>query len=259
MIARIKTFIPAGLKKQIKLLLHKGNKYTCPFCNYSSKDLSIIGVNLPVLIEKQVVGGGERRGGCYNCDSTDRERLLLVYLKEKLNIASIAKEMNVLHIAPEKNLANILLKLDFKSYILGDLYTDGYSYPEYVQNMNVLNIPYDNNTFDLIICNHVLEHIPTDTDAMKELQRVLKPGGKAILQVPISKNTLKTFEDFSITDPKQREMLFGQYDHLRLYGQDYVQRLEQSGFKVNRINISSEFIKYGVNEDEELFICEKMP
>jgi hypothetical protein len=102
-----------------------------------------------------------------------------------------------------------------------------------------------------------LEHIPTDVDAMKELHRVIKRGGRAILQVPISKNTLQTFEDFSVTDPKQRENVFGQFDHVRIYGQDYAQRLEQSGFKVNRINISTEFINSGLNKDEDIFICEK--
>jgi SAM-dependent methyltransferase len=258
MINSIKSIVPAAFKKQVKLFLHKGNKYTCPLCNYSSKDWSVIGNDLHVLFEKQVVGGGKRRGGCHKCGSTDRERLIYVYLQERMDILTVARDLVVLHVAPEKNLTKKLLTLNFKKYVCGDLFTDDrYEYPEHVQNMNILNIPYNDNTFDLVICNHVLEHIPTDIDAMKELQRVLKKGGQAILQVPISKNTLATYEDFAITDPKEREKAFGQFDHVRIYGQDYSNRLEHAGFNVNRINISSEFIQYGLNKDEDLFIGQK--
>jgi len=257
MIDKIKKIIPNRLKKQIRLMLHKGDKYICPFCNYSSRDLSITGIDIPILIEKQVIGGGKRFGGCYNCDSTDRERLIYIYLTEKVKIFNAGKNQCILHIAPEKILSRLLLDFCFNKYVCGDLFTEGYQYPAHVQNINVLNIPYDDNTFDLIICNHVLEHIPTDLEAMKELQRVLKIGGQAILQVPISKNSAQTFEDFSVTDQKQREIVFGQFDHIRIYGQDYVNRLEESGFKVTRINISNEYMKYGLNIDEDIFICEK--
>ena len=123
--------------------------------------------------------------------------------------------------------------------------------------IDVLNIPFDPNYFDLIICNHVLEHIQNDIDAMKELFRVLKLNGKAILQVPISKNSEKTFEDFSVTDPKERENIFGQFDHVRIYGQDYTKRLESVGFSVECINISKEFSKYGLAIDEDIFIVTK--
>ena len=234
-----------------------GNKYECPFCNFSSNALAVIGLDLPVLIEKQVIGGGKRHGGCYYCGSTDRERLIYTYLVEKMNILENCKKMRVLHIAPEKNLSKFLSKLDLHQYVCGDLHAIGYSYPKHVQNLNILNLPFDDNTFDLIICNHVLEHIQKDLLGMQELRRVLKKAGKAILQVPISKNSLTTFEDLSITNPKQREKVFGQFDHIRIYGQDYSQRLQESGFKLCRINISSEYPKYGLNKDEDLFICEK--
>jgi len=123
--------------------------------------------------------------------------------------------------------------------------------------MNVLNIPFEDDYFDLIICNHLLEHVPEDISAMKELYRVLKKPGKAILQVPISKKLDITYEDFSITDPKQREASFGQFDHVRIYGQDYKDRLESAGFKVERINISDEFMKYGIAKEEDIFIGRK--
>ncbi|MEO6453035.1 MAG: methyltransferase domain-containing protein [Ginsengibacter sp.] len=264
MINQLKKIIPGKVRQEINRLKHllilnrhKGNKYICPFCNYSSKDLFLLGFSFPVLKEKQVIGGSARFGGCYKCRSSDRERLIYIYLKEKLHIFQTDKIKSILHIAPEKHLRKILFAFGFFEYVCGDLFTESYSYPEYVKNINILDIPYSDNTFDLIICNHVLEHIPTDLAAMRELSRVLKIGGQAILQVPISNNSATTFEDFSVTDPKQREITFGQFDHSRIYGQDYVTRLEQSGFKVIRINISQEFMKYGLNKEEDIFVCYK--
>jgi SAM-dependent methyltransferase len=256
LINRLKKILPVRLKQQIKLIIHKGNRYICPFCNYSARDLSVIGYDFPVLREKQVIGGGKRYGGCYKCGSSDRERLIYLYLKEKLDIFK-SKNKSILHIAPEKHLSRVLLDFKFDEYVCGDLFAEGYNYPEYVKKIDVLDIPYKDNTFDLIICSHVLEHIPDDLSAMKELYRVLKRGGLAILQVPISANSSETFEDSSVIDPRQREIIFGQYDHVRIYGQDYFRRLEKSGFKVNRINLYSEFMKYGLNRDEDIFVCEK--
>jgi SAM-dependent methyltransferase len=253
MINHIKNIL--GFKRILNLFHNNSSiKYTCPFCNYSSNELSAIGSDIPVLSEKQVVGGGVRQAGCYRCGSTDRDRLIFIYLKEKIRIFNQDKDKSILHIAPEKNLSDKLLEFHFNNYVCGDLFTEGFEYPGHVQNMDIRQIPFSDDTFDLIICNHVLEHIPNDMDAMKELQRVLKIGGQAILQVPISKNSLVTFEDFSITDPKQRLETFGQFDHVRIYGQDYVDRLTQSGFKVNRLNISREFSRFGLNMDEDIFI-----
>ena len=252
----IKKLIPLKIKQQVKLALHSGNKYQCPICGYKSKDLYLIGIEIPVLKERQVVSAGLRYGGCYKCDSSDRERLIFLYLTEKLNIFE-SKDLKILHLAPEKNITSALRKIEFNNYICGDLFTEGYHYPDYVQNINVLNIPFEDNYFDLIICNHLLEHVPNDIEAMKELFRVLENGGKAILQVPISKNSEQTFEDFSVTDPKEREFLFGQFDHLRIYGQDYTDRLQSVGFSTERINISEEFSKYGLAKDEDIFIGKK--
>jgi SAM-dependent methyltransferase len=244
------------LKKFINLVLHYGTRYECPLCGYKAKDLAPIGLNLPVLKAKQVVGAGRRNARCYKCNSTDRERLVYTYLKHELNIFE-DKKIRILHLAPEKNLSLALRKAGFKEYLCGDLFTKGYVYPNYVQNMNVLDIPYENDYFELVICNHLLEHVPTDLEAMKEILRVLKPGGKAILQVPISKNSDTTYEEFSITEPKEREAAFGKFDHVRIYGQDYPERLTQAGFTVERINISEKFNRYGLSLDEDIFIGNK--
>ncbi|MFQ5334755.1 MAG: class I SAM-dependent methyltransferase [Flavobacteriales bacterium] len=250
----IKKIIPSTIKRIIKLALHSGTKYYCPICDYKAKDLYPIGQDIPVLQKKEVIGAGQRNGGCYKCNSSDRERLVYTYLINKLNLLEQPKDVKILHLAPEKHLSRVLLNFGFKHYVCGDLFIEEYSYPDYVQNMNVLSIPYKDNYFDIIICNHLLEHVPNDIEAMRELYRVLKKSGKAILQVPISKNSTDTFEDFSVTEPKEREIVFGQFDHVRIYGQDYVDRLESAGFIVERTNISEEFPKYGLVNDEDIFI-----
>lgn len=249
--------IPKPLKKKMVLMKNKGSNYQCPFCSFNAKDLCLIGLDFPVLKEKQIVGGGLRKGGCYKCGSSDRERLIYTFLDKEFDLFNKKKEFKILHIAPEKNVSQKLLTHSFSNYICGDLFTEGYQYPDHVQNINVLDIPFESDYFDLVICNHVLEHIPDDEKAMKELNRVLKPNAQAILQVPISKNTAATFEDFSITDPHQRELVFGQFDHIRIYGQDYPNRLNNCGFKVDRINLHNKYKHVGINPDEDLFICTK--
>lgn len=243
-------------QKKIKLIAHAGTRYKCPFCGYQSKDLEIVGHDLPILKQKHVIGGGRRAAGCYRCHSRDRERLLYAFLIEDLKLPT-NKNISILHIAPEPKLSQVLIKQNFKEYICGDLFTKGYDYPVHVQNMNVLNLPFEDNYFDLLLCNHVLEHIPEDIDAMKEIFRVLKRGGDALLQVPISKNSPATVEDFTIEDHKKREELFGQFDHCRIYGQDYITRLESVGFQVQRINISDKYPSFGINPEEDLFFCKK--
>src|SRR5690606_7130456 len=101
---------------------------------------------------------------------------------------------------------------------------------------DICNLPFENDSFDVILCNHVLEHIPDDTKAMHELYRILKPGGMGIFQIPQDLNRENTFEDNSITDPKKRAEIFGQYDHVRVYGRDYFDKLRSIGFKVKEVD-----------------------
>jgi ubiquinone/menaquinone biosynthesis C-methylase UbiE len=119
------------------------------------------------------------------------------------------------------------------------------------------------NTYDVVFCNHVLEHVPDDHKALTEILRVLKPGGMAIMQVPMNPAWEKTLEDPTITDPKERHRLFGQYDHLRMYGQDYPERLKKAGFQVAEVDyikkLSTElFQKYALPVGEKLFVCSKI-
>lgn len=134
----------------------------------------------------------------------------------------------MLHIAPELCFIDRFEQMKNLEYITGDIES-----PLAKVKMDIHQIPFADNTFDVIFCNHVLEHVADDLLAMKEMRRVLKPGGWAILQIPFFyplRDT--TYEDKNITDPKEREKAFGQDDHVRMYGQDYGARLASSGFLV---------------------------
>ena len=216
----------------------------------------LIGLDVPVIREKAIAGAGRRKAGCYQCHSTDRERLVYVYLRHHLNMLG-NRHAKILHLAPEKSLSKALSKIGYNSYICGDFFTEGYDYPSHVEQMDILNLPFPNNYFDLIIANHILEHIPEDHKAMTEIHRALKVGGKAILQVPVSQNSVETYEDFTITDPEVRELAFGQFDHVRIYGKDYQERLRSAGFGVAIYRLAQEYPKYGLSAVEELYVGEK--
>jgi SAM-dependent methyltransferase len=239
-------------------MLNKGTDFNCPFCNYSSKKTTKFTKIKPVLERYQIVGDfqGYR---CMKCNGKAGERLLYVLIRDFFGVFSPqANEKKLLHIAPEKNLTKLLLKANLKEYAVGSLHDEGYYYEDYVQNIDITNIhQYEDEHFDFIVCCHVLEHVPDDLKAMKELRRVLKTGGKAILQVPISKNLADTYEDFSIKGRKEKDKAFGQWNHVRVYGQDYVQRLEEAGFKVERFNLYEKYPKMGLNPDEDVFMAVK--
>ena len=205
------------------------------------------------------MGGGHRYTLCPRCHSLDRERLVYRFIVNKTTILYSQKIIKLLHIAPEKNLQNILKSSSHIEYISGDLNPlMGCDIRLDITDMN-----FEDNFFDVIICSHVLEHIIDDRKAMSELFRVLKPEGFAILQVPISKKAKETFEDFSITTPKGREKYFGQKDHVRIYSQDYQRRLESIGFKVELYDIKKELNikeikKFGLNREEILYVCRKL-
>jgi SAM-dependent methyltransferase len=219
------------------------------------------GLDLPVLREKRVVGGGKRSTACPHCSSTDRERLIYAFLRDHTPLFQRADPpAKMLHIAPERHLSRVLLQRKGLEYLCIDKREPGYIYANYVQEGDVLNLRFPDNDFDYVLCNHVLEHIPDDRRAMSELRRVLKPGGIGILQVPIALASSTTIEDHSVTDPKERERLFGQPDHVRLYEkQDYRSRLTAAGFKVSTSQIASDkrYSRMLLNREEDLFVVTK--
>tara|TARA_R110001583_G_scaffold112186_1_gene261480 strand:+ start:21539 stop:22210 length:672 start_codon:yes stop_codon:yes gene_type:complete len=187
--------------------------------------------------------------------SLERHRLLWLYLKNETDFFTSPKK--VLHIAPEQCFLKLFKNQKNLTYTTADLYS-----PIADVKADICNLPFKENSFDIVFCNHVLEHIEDDYKAMSELFRVLKPGGMGIFQIPQDLNRETTYEDFSITSPEERTKHFGQYDHVRIYGRDYFKRLKAVGFTVNEINyskiLSKDLVnKYRLVEDEILPVCFK--
>ena len=187
--------------------------------------------------------------------SLERHRLLWLYLNNSTNLLN--SKLKVLHIAPEQ-----IFYRKFKKNIYWDYTTFDLKSPLADVKGDITNMSFNNDTFDLIICNHVLEHIIDDNSAMSEIYRVLKKDGIGILQVPIDKSLEKTYEDKTLVSKKQRAKHFGQYDHVRVYGVDYKDKLENTGFIVNLLDYTNQIednliSKYGLIKGELIPIVKK--
>ncbi len=166
--------------------------------------------------------------------SLERHRLLWLFLKNETDF--FKKNLKVLHFAPEQAFYKRFRKLKNLNYTTTDLNS-----PLADIKADICNLPFKDQTYDVVLCNHVLEHIPDDTKALREIYRILKPNGWAILQIPQDYKREQTFEDDSITDPDDRTRIFGQYDHVRVYGMDYFDKLKQVGFVVKPITYTNNF------------------
>lgn len=191
-----------------------GNKVECPVCGKHFRKF------LPY-------GYGKAMGNrmCPKCLSLERHRLIWLYLKQRSNF--FEAPLKVLHFAPEQPFLKRFRALKNLDYTTADLDS-----PIADLHLDVTNIDLPDNQYDVVICNHVLEHVNDVNKAFSEIKRILKPGGWAILMVPINPD-VDTWEDPSITDPEERKRCFGQYDHVRQFGRDYAQVLANAGFKVD--------------------------
>jgi|SRR5687768_9453481 len=234
----------AGLK--VVGLFYRGDNVTCPVCSKSFKKFMPYGRINP-----------RENALCPNCLSLERHRLMWLYLKEKTPFFS--KSLNVLHIAPEACFIDRFEKIHGSRYITADLES-----PLAKVKMDIHQMPFEKNTFDTVLCNHVLEHVADDIKAMSEIYRVLKPGGFAIVQVPFF-NPIPdvTFEDPTVTDRRQREKIFGQDDHVRKYGRDYAARIKRAGMDpvedlyVNDLEDSVRE-KFGLVKGEIIYVGKKV-
>ncbi|MCB0375870.1 MAG: methyltransferase domain-containing protein [Sinomicrobium sp.] len=196
----------------------KGNRYTDPIDGKSFRAFLPYGYDLQ---RENVLAPGTL--------SLERHRLLWLYLKNETDFFSA--RLKVLHFAPEQAFLKRFGKLKNLDYTTTDIAS-----PLADVKADICDLPFGNNTFDVILCNHVLEHVKDDKKAMQELYRVMKPGGWGIFQIPQDRDRAVTFEDDTITHPEERTRLFGQYDHVRVYGRDYADRLRNAGFMVDEVD-----------------------
>ena len=220
-----------------------GNEVACPCCNGHFRRFLSFGAK------------PRPHAQCPRCGSLERHRLLWVYLRDRTNF--FKDNLKVLDIGPMQFFQQKCKALPNLDYVSADI-----SAPLAVLRIDITHIPLPYDQFDCIICYHVLEHIPDDEKAMRELFRVLKPSGWAILQSPVDHNRDETFEDPNVVSDEERERLFGQKDHVRRYGRDYKNRLERAGFTVKLDSYVRELEddkvkQYGLRKDEIICFCTK--
>jgi hypothetical protein len=228
---------------RIKLIYYGGKNLYCPCCEHHFRKFYPHGHSLRTT------------AACPNCGSLERHRLLLLYLLHKTNFFS--ENLKVLHFTPSFALEKRFKKMSNLDYITTTL-----DNPRAMIRMDVTDIKFPDNIFDVILCYHILEHVKNDQRAMQELYRVLKPKSWAIIQVPIDFDLKNTLEDPKITSAKDREKFYGHRNHLRRYGRDFILKLENVGFTVKTDDFISEIKneskkKIGLSENEKIICCFK--
>jgi hypothetical protein len=226
--------------------LYRGDRVTCPICD---------GTFRKFMPKVKPVGPSRRNAKCPRCGASERHRHLWLYLRNRTNL--FTESLRVLHFAPEWIIQKKLRRCPNLDYISADLD------PHIAMvKMDITDITYPNDSFEVVLCSHVLEHVAHDRKAMSELYRVLKPGGWAIVLVPIDHKSERTLEDPTVVSPEDRERLFWQADHVRLYGCDFKERLEETGFEVTvdsyRPEPAEDVIRrYGLKRHDEIYLCTK--
>jgi len=246
----LKKIMPESAYARVSRLYKKGKSY----CYYGNKrECTVCGGRFRLFLP---AGASNRPNAkCPRCYSLERHRLMFAYF---LNCTDVFKEnKRILHFAPEYCFQEIFTRAENLDYHTADIAATNAMY-----HINIEEIPFEDGSFDIVVANHVLEHVDNDIKAMKEVFRVLKPDGWALLQVPLDVNRATTFEDETIVSHEERTRAFGQFDHVRLYGRDYGERLKAAGFKVEVV-VQEDFlspdmiVKYGLFNSEDMYVCRK--
>ncbi len=238
--------LPMWIERPLLLLRDRGDAMHCPCCGWSFRRFWPSGVS-PVVPNSM----------CPKCGSLPRHRLLWLFLDRQPEL--LGRRIRLLHIAPEPLLQKQLSHRPNIDYLSADLCS-----PLAMERIDLTDIRKPAASFDAIVCVHVLEHIPDDRRAISEMRRVLSPGGWALLQSPVDWDRPSTFEDWSITSPAERLRHFGQEDHVRIYGADYVDRLQSSGFDVQRRAFARELdaasaARFGLDLSDDIVMCRVPP
>ena len=227
-----------------RAVLFIGNKHVCPCCGWKLRAFTRGGTSLKV----------RPYGYCPRCNSKARHRRDWLFLNEKTSL--FTKQLRLLHVSPKYALSRRLVKMHHIKYVGVDIQDR----PHVSVKVDISEIPFESESFDAIICIHVLEHVENDRKAIKELFRILKPGGWSLISVPIDFSR-PTYEDPSIVSPEERKKHFGEEQHVRAYGYDFVDRLKKVGFKVQLdrgTDLPADIKeKYGLLDDENVFYCTK--
>lgn len=231
-------------------LLYLGKGKQCPLCGCQRRKFLPYGY---VTSRENAL--------CPNCLSLERHRLLWLWLVRESDIGRGAMALpKMLHIAPEVALMRKFRKMYASTpdrYVTADLES-----PLADMHFDVQQIPLEAESFDAIICNHIMEHVEDDGKALRELYRIMRRGGWGVILSPVELEREKTFEDDTITDPAERTRIFGQYDHRRIYGRDYAARLREAGFEVYDIDYKNELSKaeqelYALPADHLYIVCKQ--
>ena len=231
-------------------LLYLGKGKQCPLCGCQRRKFLPYGYVTP-----------RENALCPNCLSLERHRLLWLWLVRESDIGRGAMALpKMLHIAPEVALMRKFRKMYASTpdrYVTADLES-----PLADMHFDVQQIPLEAESFDAIICNHIMEHVEDDGKALRELYRIMRRGGWGVILSPVELEREKTFEDDTITDPAERTRIFGQYDHRRIYGRDYAARLREAGFEVYDIDYKNELSKaeqelYALPADHLYIVCKQ--
>jgi SAM-dependent methyltransferase len=222
---------------------YKGNSVECPVC----------GMHFREFLPFERNGETHRNVLCPKCNSIGSFRFMEMFLRSVEKFYEPGRR--VLHVAPERCFIEKFESVFGDGYVTADL-----SSKLAKVQVNVEEMPFPDGYFDVVLCNHVLEHVGDDRRAMREIARVLRPGGWAMLQVPIDKALERTYEDPSITSPAERMRHFGQSDHLRKHGRDYPDRLREAGFRVEEVRFADaldeeQIARYALVPEEVLYIC----
>ena len=253
--------VPQPVRFGARKLFYGGGASVCPMCGNSVRTWLSHGGRAEVLRQRKVVGGMRREHDeCPICRSADRTRLMMLYLRDGLSAGE--RPLKIMHVAPDFGLYLWLRGRKQIDYVPTDLDLRRYRHMDNVVRADLMDLPFEAETFDVVICSHVLEHVPDDRKAMSEIRRVLKPGGSALLMAPMATDGAGTDEDPSVEEPGERDRRFGQWDHVRLYApDDFAARLSSVGFEVKVFNgfdtFPDEARRLALNPAERLFVARR--